>query len=312
MELNPFWAALVRRWYLTIAGVVIAVALTALVVVEMGPSYKAEGAMLLFPPTETTKSQTQLETQGNPYLNLGGLTQARDVLIRALNAQNALEQFAEKAPTASYALAPDYTTSGPLIVIDVKAPTPTAALDGLQTMMTMIPGTLKALQSGLDIEQSAYITAIKLTADSRPEIVRSSQLRTGILAGAVSVALMLFLVGLIDGLLAARSATGASGARHGSRRRSKRDRTPGALARPKPTQPDPRSDAPSPEPDPDLPVVKRRPAPPSATGTPARPPGAPTGIQQGASGASSRSSEAAPVEGERPAALDKHEPMLTT
>ncbi|WP_347354582.1 hypothetical protein [Intrasporangium sp.] len=299
MELNPFWAALVRRWYLTIAGVAIALALTGLMVVKIGPTYQAEGTMLLFPPTTTTKSQGQMETQGNPYLMLGGLTQARDVLIRAFDAQDAQEQFADQAPTATYKLTPDFTTSGPLIIVDVEAPTPEAAVSGLKTVMEMIPARLESLQTGLDIEQSAYITAKKLTADAIPEIVRSGQMRAGIIAAAVSLALMLFLVGLIDGLLTARAARGSRGARHARQKRAK-----GGPETNPPAQPEPPG-----EPHPDSPVAVTPSAPPSAAQQPARIPSVPKGARR--SDRSSSSSKVAAPAAAQPETRNEREPMMS-
>lgn len=218
MELNAFWAALLRRWYLTVAGVALAIAITALMVVRIGPTYKAEGALLLFPPTTTIKNGTTVETQGNPYLMLGGLSQARDIVIRSLDSRSAKKQFEEQEPLATYEVTPDFSTSGPIIVIDVSAPSQSAAVAGLKTVMSTVPGTLKALQSGLDLPQSAYITSRKLTADTIPEVVRSGQIRSGIVVGVVVMALTLFLLALLDGLLESRPSKGTRrGGRHTSR-----------------------------------------------------------------------------------------------
>lgn len=219
MELNLFWAALWRRWYLTVFCITVAVALTALTVTKIGPTYEAEGTMLLFPPTSRTATNGQEQTQGNPYLQLGGLSQARDVVIRAFDAESAQEEFAAQEPTATYEMAPDYTTSGPLIIIDVSAPTPDIAISGLQKVMKMVPKTLKSLQTGLDLPESAYITAVKLTLDTKPKTVRSGQVRAGIVVAAVALTLAFFLIGLLDGLLTARAAPKSPSARSSRRRR---------------------------------------------------------------------------------------------
>lgn len=215
MEMNAFWAALLRRWHLTLAGLGLAIAVTMLIVTNIGPTYKAEGSQLLFPPITTTTSGRAIETQGNPYLMLGGLNQARDIVIRALNSRSVGEQFAQKEPLAKYDVTPDFATSGPIIVIDVSAPSPAAATAGLKTAMGMVPGTLQNLQSGLKLPSSAFITSRQLTSDKVPEIVRSSQIRIGIVVGVVIMGTVLLLLGLLDGLLKSRpSKTGSREARH--------------------------------------------------------------------------------------------------
>lgn len=204
MSLNAFWSALLRRWYLTLGGGIAAVALTALIVVQIGPTYKAEGSVLLFPPTTTLKSAKNIETQGNPYLLLGGLTQARDIVIRTLKSTKNINEFAEQIPDATYDVTPDYTTSGPILVFEVKSRSPEAATTGLQTVMKDVPISLTELQSDLNLSAAAQITSRVVTADAKAQVVRSSQIRTGIVVAAMIGVLTLLLLGLIDGLLAAR------------------------------------------------------------------------------------------------------------
>lgn len=205
MELKPFWAALLRRWYLTVVGLALTIVLTFLMVARIGPTYEAEGTMLLFPPMSTIKNGTTVETQGNPYLMLGGLNQARDIVLTALSARSAREEFAAQHPSSEYEVTPDFTTSGPLIVIAVRAESAQDAVAGLAAMPEAVKDTLASIQSDLHLPRSAYITAKTLSADASPEVVRTGQIRGGIVAGAVVMVIMLFLVGLSDGLLTARA-----------------------------------------------------------------------------------------------------------
>lgn len=205
MELNAFWAALLRRWYLTAGGVVLAIALTFVVVGRIGPTYKAEGSMLLFPPAATGPNGSVNLTQGNPYLNLGGLSQARDVVIRSLKSKSTMDDFARKEPRATYVVTPDYTTSGPILVLDVTSHSRDAATEGLKVLMATVPQTLISMQSGLDLKPAAYITSRTLTADRSPEVVRSGQVRSGIVVGTAVMAITLLLLALLDGILEART-----------------------------------------------------------------------------------------------------------
>ncbi len=203
-----FASALLRRWYLTLTGVALAVAVTAFAMIQIGPTFKAEGTVLLLPPVTTIKTGSAVETQGNPYLMLGGLSQARDIVIRALQSKSATDAFAEKHPNVTYEVTQDFTTSGPIIVLDVSAPNRSAAVDGLTALTATVPGTLKSLQSQLNLPDTAYITSTVLSADQDAEAVRSGQMRMGIVIGVVSIGGVLLLLALLDGLLQSRRSGG--------------------------------------------------------------------------------------------------------
>lgn len=231
MELGAFWAALLRRWYLTLVGVAVAVGVTAIITINVGPTYKAEGTLVLFPPTTTLKAGSSLETQGNPYLMLGGLNQARDIVIRTMNSGSAMARFSTNHPLATYQASPDFTTSGPIILLDVESRTSDGAVAGLKTAMDTVPVTLESLQAGLGLPATAEISSKVLTTDIKPEVVHSGQIRTGILVGVAVLATMFFLLGLVDGLLEARRRrvrdTNGFGRRAGTRKHRQPSRSAG-------------------------------------------------------------------------------------
>lgn len=209
MDVRTFRQALRRRWYLLAAVLVLTLGATAFAVTSTGPSYKAEGSVLLFPPTATIRSGTTVETQGNPYLMLGGLSQARDIVIRSLTDGKAREDFEVSQPNADFEAVPDFTTSGPIILFIVKATTSDEAVAALDYVMDQVPPTLRELQSSLDLDESAYITSMSVTADQSASTVRKGQIRTGLVVGAGVLILGLLLIGLVDGLLLGRAARAA-------------------------------------------------------------------------------------------------------
>lgn len=205
MELRTFWRSLVRRWYLTIPVVLLAAAATAFAVVETGPTYKSQASVLLFPPASTVKAGQTDETQGNPYLMLAGLTQARDVVIRSMTSRAADEEFAKHAPGASYKALTDFTTSGPIILLIVEAPTRQESVDGLAYLVDQVPPTLIDLQSSLKVDRTDYITSMPITQDKTATPVYKSQIRLGIVTAAGVLGIGLLLVGFVDGVLLARA-----------------------------------------------------------------------------------------------------------
>jgi hypothetical protein len=177
---------------------------TFVVVQRSGPVYHAEGTVLLFPPEITIERNDAANVEGNPYLYLSGLTDARDVLVRAITARSARDEVVAQAPDSEYDVTPDFDSSGPIILVRVDAATPDGAVAGLTEILGRVPPTLVELQTGLGIDRSAFITSRVVTEDSRPTVVRKGQIRAGIATAAALLAVSVLLIGLLDGLLAGR------------------------------------------------------------------------------------------------------------
>ena len=214
MELRVFWATLVRRWYFVVAALAFTVGATFLVVSMVGPTYEAEGLVLVFPPVATVQRETQLQAQGNPYLVLSGVGQARDIVIRQLMSKSMQEQLAEQSPGSSYEAIPDNMNSAPVILLTVDADSASTATSALAVVMDHVPVTLADLQGGLNLPADALITSKPLIADPQPYVVRKGQIRAGIIAGVAMLGLSLLVIGLIDGILTARLAAKKSNRRH--------------------------------------------------------------------------------------------------
>ena len=205
MELKVFWRTLRRRWYLTTVVVALTIGATVYVMGSVGPAYEAEGSALVFPPTSSTRSEGETTTIGNPYLELAGVTQARDVVIRTLKSRTIQTRWAEDFPGMSYEATPDFTNSAPIILFTVEGDTAVGAAAALDDLMARVPTILADLQDGLGLDDDGYVTARKLTQDARPAIVRKTQIRAGLLAAAVAGGLGLLLLALIDSLLGVRA-----------------------------------------------------------------------------------------------------------
>lgn len=212
MELKVFWRALGRRWYLTLAIVALAVAATYVVVGRVGPTYEAAGSTLVFPPAASTKSDEGVKTAGNPYLDLAGVSQARDIVIRTLTSKSVRDEWGEEFPGMSYEATPDFTNSAPIILFTIEGGTSAGSVAGLQALMERVPDVLDQLQAGLGLTAQDEVTAMPLTQDEVPETVRKSQIRAGILAATVVVALGLLLLALVDSLLMNRRRAKVAGA----------------------------------------------------------------------------------------------------
>ncbi len=214
MDLKLFLRTLLRRWPILMSVFVLAAGATYGVVDRVGPTYETVGSTLIFPPADVD-GPGPTPAGGNPYLELGALVQARDIVIRSLTSKTVRAEIAELFPGMTYDATPDYTNNAPIILFTVEAGTPDASAQGLTEVMGRVPATLAVLQSGQALSEQARITSVALTEDLEPESLHKDQIRAGILVGSGVLGAGLLLIALVDGMLAVarrrRQAT-ASGA----------------------------------------------------------------------------------------------------
>lgn len=214
MEMGVLWGSMRRRWYLVMVLAILTCAATFLVAQRVGPTYEAGGTVLVFPPAQSTASDGT-RSQGNPYLALGGVNQARDVIVRALTSKKVSDEFGKTYPTGmSYEIVPDYTNSAPIILFTVEASNPDVATAALDALVSLVPVELRELQSGLGLPEPQQVSSVVLTSDKEPATTHKSMIRSAIIAGAAVGGSGLLLIALIDGLLAGRRAPDADGEAH--------------------------------------------------------------------------------------------------
>jgi hypothetical protein len=198
MYLRDLSESLVRRWYLVLAGLVVVAGLGLLTYTQVPATYTARANVVLLPPEST------VSPGGNPYLYLGGLNQALDVLTRKLDASSTRDPILAANPSGSFVVSPDTTTTGPILAVEASAPSPAGALSVLSAVLHAVPDALVALQEELGVAPSSQITSLTLTADESATTNGRSQLRVVIAVVAVGLVGTALLIGLIDGLLLTR------------------------------------------------------------------------------------------------------------
>jgi hypothetical protein len=199
MQLKDLSATLLRRWYLTLGGLVVFAAICLAVFHLVPASFETEANVVLLPP------ESSVGEGGNPYLYLGGLDQATDVLTRALTSDASRTQVLEELGHADYDVLPDWATSGPILIVTGRGTTAQQAEDVRDEVLDSVPSTLVVLQKALNVPEGSQITSMVLTSDETPTAVMKSRMRAVAAAGAASLVGVFMLIGLIDGLLAARS-----------------------------------------------------------------------------------------------------------
>ena len=204
MNLRTLAAALRRRWYLLLVGLLATAGMVVAAVMVVPPTYTATSSTLLLPPKST------IGQRGNPYLNLGGLGPAVDVLSKRLTASPPAEAIMEANPDADISAEPDITSSGPILLVTVEAQSAQAALELRDAMTQLVEPTLDEMQSEMSIGNASRITTSVLASDKKPEVSYRAPLRIVIVAAAGGLLVTGLGTAAIDGLLIRRRRRKAS------------------------------------------------------------------------------------------------------
>lgn len=196
--------ALARRWYLLLLGVLLAVGAAYVGWDQTSPRYTTESTSLLLPPLSATEGTAPKGRDGNPLLYLGGLGQARDVLLNVMSSESLKQGFEARFPDTEYTVTPDSLSSGPIVVMTVDAPTAELAATSGQYLTDSLAQRLTAMQSELSVDKDAVIRSMTLTAPTDPKSDNKLQVRVAALAGVGILVLSLLLIALLDGLLRSR------------------------------------------------------------------------------------------------------------
>ncbi|WP_295014257.1 hypothetical protein [uncultured Microbacterium sp.] len=206
---------LLRRWYIVVPGIVLALVAAAGVWTTVHPAYQRTASQLLLPGRGTLP-----EGATNPYLYLGGLTAPADVLVRTVGSESALQPVLARHPGVQIEVLRDPVASGPVVLTKVTADDDRTAGSVLALMVAANADTLKQLQAKESIPENERITLSTLSVDEkgtpqqRGRIIAAGGVGIGVLVVAILVA------SLVDGL-ATRSR------RHTATERSASTRVPG-------------------------------------------------------------------------------------
>lgn len=187
-----------RRWYLLLVGLILAVVLAYAAFGAVSPTYEAKASMVLVPP------QVAVTTGENPFLYLGGLDQALGVLQVKVTAPEIADPLLNKYDNAEVSVAKDDETSGPILVVLVTGQDPESTMGLLRGMQKTVPATLTDLQKQLKVPEASVIGILTLAADDEPTVVRKKQIQLTAVAGALGAGGTVLLTGLADGLILRR------------------------------------------------------------------------------------------------------------
>ncbi|POH66780.1 MULTISPECIES: hypothetical protein [Cryobacterium] len=198
MTLKNFLRGLGRRWYVVLIGLVLTGVAAGVVYSEVQPTYQRNATLLLMPAASSVPEGE------NPYLFLGGLGQASDVLVNTMASQTVRESLLDGHPAADATVQRIATSSGPLLSVTATGSTNSEVALVLDRALSGVQTNLSSLQTRADVPEVERITAMPLTTDETSTVIQKSRLEAVAATAAAGFALTLLLAGLVDGLLLSR------------------------------------------------------------------------------------------------------------
>lgn len=187
-----------RRWYIVVVGLLLTAGLAWTVNTQVPTSYDSKGSILIMPPEFTVGKD------GNPYLFLGGMNQAVDVLVRRASAMEVTAPLLAQHPGASYTIAADGTTSSPILVVTATAPTPDGSLQTLDAALKSVDAMLSTMQDESSVKDINRVHGQELVVDETATPKTKTKLQLMLMAVGVGLIGTVWLAGLMDGWIISR------------------------------------------------------------------------------------------------------------
>jgi hypothetical protein len=184
----------IRRWWLVaLLGLVLSVGGSGLAYTLIGAEYQRSASQVLVP------GDNAIPEGGNPFIYLGGLEQAADVLVRAAAAESVVGPITKEHPGTTIEVRRDFSTSGPMIVLTVTGRDERAVAGALTSAIDSVSTTLDDLQASAGVEEARRIGLLPLTADVSSTVLQQDRVRLAAVIAVAGIAATVLLIGLLDG-----------------------------------------------------------------------------------------------------------------
>lgn len=194
MNISVTIRRLLRRWYILLPGLLIAVSLGVAAWMVIPPKYERTATQVLLPGTSS------LPDNANPYYYLGGLSQAADVLVRAVGSENVLSEIQAEHPGVTVEVSRDPTTSGPVVYIAVTAPSDGEAAAVLHLLVEKTVSELDALQDVSEAAKADRISVVPVSVDESSTLRQRERLVGTVGVVGLLSALTILIAAVVEGL----------------------------------------------------------------------------------------------------------------
>lgn len=205
MNLAETLRSLVRRWPILLVGLLLAAGAVAVLWQSVPPRFERSSTQVLLPGRASLPEGGQ-----NPYLYIGGLTLAADVVVRAVGSENVSNEIERDYPTVEVEVRRDPTTTGPVILITVSALSDAEAASVLTLLTQRAETVLADLQVREKIPSAERMSMVTLTLDDHSTLRDRTRLMVSGAAGVGILGLTVLTTAFVDGLLSWRAARRAA------------------------------------------------------------------------------------------------------
>jgi hypothetical protein len=212
MDLTASLRALRRQWILAGFLLVLTVAAGVAAWVKMPGPYSTESMVLLVPSQQASKLNGN-----NPYMSYGGSENiAGDIVLRQVMDPATITALASHGYTASYTVADDPTTSGPILDVTVTGKNQALVENTLHGVTNEVQAKITALQSFLTPTNRITSQVISFHPTAKLEV--SKKARTIVLIVGLGLVLTYALPQILDAeIRRRRGETGGAETRGGDR-----------------------------------------------------------------------------------------------
>ncbi len=211
MNLAEILRGLWRRWYILVPGIILACVVAVAGWLAVSSEYTRTATQLLIPSSGSFAPNT-----GNPFLNLGGLSQAADVLVDGLNADDVAGKIADENPGATVIVSRDWSNSGPSVLFTVTARSDGQAGEVLRDIVDQTAVVLNTLQDKENIKPDFRIKSLPITFDSTSKISDKKRMTVAAGGGIGVIVFVVLLAAIVDGVSRRRGVRGRGRGRRAS------------------------------------------------------------------------------------------------
>lgn len=188
-----------RRWYFVVTFLLLTLGICLFIKQSVPSTYRAQGSLVLMPPSST------VGPEGNPFLFLGGMGQALDILSAEVSAADTAQPILDAYPGTAYIAEPDRSSSGSVIKLVVAGDDRNRVTSALHDVVALVPVTLTAMQDAQKVPDRSRIGLMTLVVADEPTEDTKTRTVSVVAVAGTGIALTVLLTGFIDGRLLART-----------------------------------------------------------------------------------------------------------
>lgn len=173
MDLLDSLRALLRRWPVTLALLVVTIAATAGALMAIPWQYESKATVVFLSSRKGSQP-----VGGNPWLAFdASLTITAEVISRGMSDERTLKKLKDEGKTAEFLVGLAQDSRGPLLDITATGPDPAVAQATMETLATLSQERLTEMQQKSSILPDATIRAELVTSSDKAELTPEKKIR---------------------------------------------------------------------------------------------------------------------------------------